>query len=115
MRLLVCGSRDYVDETYLRETLDPLGPAVTTLIEGEARGADTLAARWATDRGIPVERYPADWSQGKGAGPRRNERMLVMGQPDLVIAFPLGPSIGTWDMVGRARRARVPVLVSHHG
>jgi SLOG family YspA-like protein len=112
MRLLVCGSRDWTDINRLWATLDPLIPAIDVVIEGGARGADLMAAAWANHRGIAVERYPADWkAYGKAAGYKRNEQMLAEGRPDLVIAFPLGESRGTWMMVRLARGAGVPVLV----
>lgn len=81
---------------------------IECLIEGGARGADTLARLWAQQRGIRVQTFPADWKQfGRSAGPRRNQQMIET-KPDKVIAFPGGG--GTADMVKRAKKARVPVL-----
>lgn len=48
------------------------------------------------------------------AGVRRNATMLVEAQPEVVLAFtdtPLAMSKGTADMVARARRAGITVLV----
>lgn len=45
---------------------------ITTVISGKARGVDTLGERWAAANKISVERFPADWSLGRGAGFRRN-------------------------------------------
>jgi hypothetical protein len=106
MRVLVCGGRDYSDRETLFSTLDRLG--VTAIITGGARGADSLAERWTYERGVPVERYEADWRRhGSAAGPIRNQEMLDQGHPDLVLAFPGGR--GTADMVRRARAAGVRV------
>jgi hypothetical protein len=59
--------------------------------------------------GVPVSAHPADWfSHGKAAGPIRNQEMLAMEAPALVVAFPGGR--GTADMVRRARKAGVDVL-----
>jgi hypothetical protein len=44
-----------------------------------------------------------------GAGPIRNQRMLVEGKPDLVVAFPGGK--GTAGMVTLARNAGVDVIM----
>lgn len=61
---------------------------ITVLIEGEARGADLLARRYAERRKIPVNAFPALWDKhGKAAGPIRNTQMLSEGRPDLVVAF----------------------------
>lgn len=108
MRVLVCGGRDYADRTGLFMELDRLHAAwcFEVVIEGEARGADTLAREWAESRGLPVEKYPADWARdGRAAGPIRNRRMLVEGKPDMVIAFPGGR--GTDNMLAQAITAGV--------
>ena len=41
MRVLVCGGRDYEDRETLERVLDTI--PITTLIVGDARGADSLA------------------------------------------------------------------------
>jgi hypothetical protein len=82
----------------------------TLLIAGGASGADTLAARWAQDRGVPTQVYMAEWERlGREAGPIRNQRMLTEGKPDLVVAFPGGK--GTANMVAQARAAGVRVFI----
>lgn len=110
MRVLVCGGRDYADRAYLWSILDGLGPPeVSVIMSGMARGADTLAAQWATRFGFPLLKFPANWERdGKAAGPIRNQRMLDEGKPDVVVAFPGGR--GTADMVRRAEKAGVRVI-----
>jgi predicted Rossmann-fold nucleotide-binding protein len=79
------------------------------LINGGADGADSLAAQWARDNGIEVMTVIADWrTHGKKAGPMRNEKMIRLGQPDLVVAFPGGR--GTEDVIRRAKANDIPVL-----
>src|SRR5438552_2418595 len=108
IRLLMCGSRDWTDKkaiAYCLHQMEVEYGGVTTVIEGEAPGADTLSREAAMYRGIPVERYPADWKRyGKGAGPIRNLQMLREGKPDVVIAFheDIGSGRGTLNMVERA-------------
>jgi hypothetical protein len=70
-------------------------------------GADLLAEKWALMRGIQVQAFPANWAEGKSAGPRRNGKMIAEGNPSLVIALPGGR--GTADMVLKARTAGVRV------
>lgn len=111
MRVLVCGGRDFMDETVMRERLARL-PSDTEVCHGAARGADNLGGYVAAGLGFPVTAYAAQWSTyGKAAGPKRNQWMLDDFKPDLVLAFPTPKSIGTWDMVDRARRAGVPVEI----
>lgn len=108
-RVLVCGSRDYQNAAHVWRVLDDLSPQPTVIIHGDYRGADTLAKRWAIARFIPDLPFPADWiAYGRGAGPRRNQRMIDEGKPDLVVAFP--GAAGTRDLVFRAREAGIPVI-----
>jgi YspA, cpYpsA-related SLOG family len=125
MRTLVCGGRTFWDPELVFRTLDGLDPPITAIIEGGQWGADSLARTWAYRHGMRPETYEANWedlshpdavirrwSSGARydamAGPRRNQRMLVEGKPDRVIAFPGGR--GTADIVAKARAAGVPVI-----
>lgn len=115
LRVLVCGGRDFNDKKWLYEVLDDThsrepGAKIGLIIHGNANGADTLAGKWARDRGIICEVYTADWKVfGVAAGHMRNAQMLEIGKPNLVIAFPGGP--GTANMIARAHHARVAVEV----
>lgn len=119
LRVLVCGSRHYADRGFIYRTLDALHATrpIGLLIEGECPygGADLHARQWAQARGVPVDPYPPDMGpDGHVLGPARNARMLHLGQPDAVVAFPDGQLTdrsGTGDMVTQARAAGVPVRV----
>lgn len=116
MRVLICGGRNYTDAKRFAEVLRKLHTeaGISWIIQGGARGADTLARQWAEANGVPHTQFDADWeNQGTFAGPARNARMLNEGQPDLVIAFPGGR--GTADMVRKARKAGVQVVEIAHG
>lgn len=111
-RVLVCGGRDYADMNRVYEVLGRLHARTpfSLLINGAARGADTLAQMWATRQRIPTEQYPANWDvYGNRAGPIRNQRMLSESRPDIVVAFKGGD--GTQDMIDRAHKAKLPVLM----
>lgn len=115
-RILVCGGRAYGDQERVYRFLDKAVEGINgsgrtwniRLIHGAANGADSLAAKWAAERGIASTAYPADWdTYGKRAGHIRNKQMLDEGKPNAVIAFPGG--VGTRMMVQLAKRAGVPV------
>lgn len=107
MRILVCGGRDFTDKIQLYRTLDFYENSF--IISGAARGADSLAIKFAKDRNLPYVEFPADWDKyRKAAGPIRNKQMLVEGKPDLVIAFAGGN--GTRDMIKQAKKAKVMTL-----
>lgn len=111
-RILVCGGRDFTDRQFLYDVLDEQAALCSfplRIIQGGARGADQLAYEWAQSRDVSCVIYPADWAaHGRAAGPIRNQHMLDMEHPWLVIAFAGGR--GTADMVRRATKAGVRVL-----
>lgn len=113
MKILVCGGRNYnnTDKFFsvIMNYLKDLEPDQVTIISGMAKGADTLAANFAKRNGCRLLAYPAHWDkEGKAAGFIRNKRMLVEGQPDLVIAFPGGK--GTANMIDISVKAGVKVV-----
>ena len=123
MKILVTGDRNWTDELKIFNTLMEIGFDYPvdgenssfnhdiTLIEGEARGADTLARIAAEKLDWTVIKVPAEWNKyGKAAGPIRNQAMLDL-DPDLVVAFhsDLENSRGTKDMVERAKKKGVKV------
>ena len=110
MRVLICGHRGFTDSARMEQELSRFN--ITEVIEGEARGADTLARLWAERRGIPVHKFPAKWSAyGRAAGPIRNKEMLTVGKPEMVIAFLAPDSKGTANMIAQARNMDVPIEV----
>ena len=112
MKILVCGSRDWNDYPTLVREVEKHNP--TKIIHGDAPGADQLAWDVARQLELPCRAYPAQWTKyGRSAGPKRNQHMLDEEKPDLVLAFPLPQSKGTWDMVRRARKQGFKVIV--HG
>lgn len=116
LRVLVCGDRNWSDETMIQLALSTL-PSDTVVIEGEARGADRLARKVAERLGMTILPFPADWERyGRAAGPIRNQQMLDEGRPNIVFAFhdDLDHSRGTADMVRRAKKANVSVRIFAH-
>ena len=127
MKVLVCGGRDYADKAKVFQVLDYIDQnrgKIKLVIHGAASGADSLGREWANERGVEDDAYPALWdwleapnavikrtkagkSYNANAGPDRNAKMLAMGKPDAVVAFPGGS--GTEDMVSKARLAGVRV------
>lgn len=111
--MLVTGDRNWTDRSLILTELKEFPPG-TVVIEGGARGADTLAKRVAESLfgEDSVEEYPADWAQfGRAAGPIRNQQMLDEGFPTTVLAFHsnIAESRGTRDMIKRALKVGVPV------
>ena len=116
MKILVCGDRNW-------DNIEPIKIFITDfkadiVIEGEAKGADTLARVVAESMNLFVEKYPADWERyGLAAGPIRTSQMLIEGKPDVVIGFnnDIKKSKGTKHMLGIASRAGVPTFLYANG
>jgi len=86
---------------------------ITVVLSGTARGVDQAGERWALQHSIPVERYPADWSTGRGAGYRRNE--LMAEKAEALIAVWDGSSRGTKHMIDIAQSKGLKVFVWRTG
>lgn len=105
MKVIIAGGREGFDEETVFEILNvaAIDIEITEVVSGCAPGVDELGQLWASERGIPVKRFPADWNQhGKAAGPIRNEQMA--NYADALIAIWDGKSRGTGDMIKRAKR-----------
>lgn len=110
IRFAVVGGRDFSDFEKMCRELDRYRSVVSTVVSGGARGADTLAERWAKSRGVPTEVYPADWERhGKSAGFIRNK--LIVDNADAVLAFWDGQSRGTKMTIDLAVKLKKPVRV----
>lgn len=133
MKLIIAGSRtirSYVDvlmacnEAFRLWDVFIPGTMIATVlvsevVSGGARGADALGERWAHTRGIPVKRFPADWSKyGDRAGPLRNRAMAeyvfehsAPWRPGGLVAVWDGRSRGTLNMIDTARALGLRVHV----
>lgn len=111
MRTIVAGSRTITDYDAVTRAIEGSGFVVTTVLSGTARGVDQLGERWAKERGIPVERYPADWHlYGFAAGPKRN--ILMASNADALVLVWDGVSRGAAHMLRVAERYKLRVHVS---
>lgn len=118
-RVIIAGSRKYNDYTTLKAKCDYLLSRKLTdpdckviIVSGGATGVDTLGERYASERGLDVERHPADWDKyGRAAGPKRNAEMADIA--DALIAFPKAgeENRGTLNMIQTARNKGLLVRV----
>ena len=106
--LLVAGSRTYNDFNEMCKVLDFLlknqvaqGRRIV-IVSGGASGADSLAERYAKQRGYHCEVFRAKWDRyGNSAGYRRNEEMHI------AISNPSDKRRGCvcfWDMQSRGTK-----------
>jgi hypothetical protein len=114
-RYIFCGSRDWDEAIMIHDKLQSL-PAGAIVVAGGASGADRIAEDQARRLGLKVEVYPARWDEeGRGAGCRRNKRMLELPNVAGVFAFRVhgkSASPGTDHMVRISREAEVSTEVN---
>ena len=124
-RLLLTGSRAWVDVDTIRYALDAalsaygrqFGREDITLVHGACHlgGADMIADEVWRGWGLPVELHPARRdAAGRLLGPERNAEMVALGAA-LCLAFPLPGSRGTANCMRLAREAGIPVRVFRPG
>lgn len=118
-RVLVTGSRDWVDSSLIVEKLDAeknlalSGAKRMIVVHGDCRtGADRIAHSWAVDANVNVERYPARWRPlgvyNPHAGLVRNRLMVEKGA-DVVLAFIRSGSRGATHCALVAEEAGIEV------
>jgi len=111
MRIIVCGGRDYLERAVVFHHLDNLHKkmGIDALIHGAEAGADSLAREWAADRGVLCWAYPQQWDRyGNPANQIRNQKMVDVGKPHGIVAFPSTGS-DTSNMVDIAEKAGIKV------
>lgn len=110
--VIIAGTRTFEDYDLLKTKCDYFfqRKKPTAIVCGEARGADTLGKRYASENGILVISVPADWERhGKKAGYLRNQEMARYA--DALIVFWDGRSKGTRNMLEIAVEKGIPYRV----
>lgn len=120
MKLLVCGSRTIDDAIFIKNAIDTLicdqnwNKQDITIIQGEAKGVDSIAKLWAKFNKLPVESYPAEWDKyGKRAGFIRNEVMVKLCDYCLILWD--GESHGTKNDIELCKKHNKPYKLIIYG
>jgi hypothetical protein len=107
-RVLITGSRTWTNDSVIWAELSVYRMVQPTLVHGDARGADRIAAGIWRTWGLPVEAHPADWdSHGRAAGMIRNRHMVTLGA-DVCLAFIRDQSPGATHCADLAEQAGIP-------
>ena len=113
MRTIIAGSRDGVVYQDIIEAVMSAGWIPSVVVCGMCRGADLLGKRWADERNIPVEKFPAEWRvdgvYDNAAGHKRNAVMAK--NAEALIAIWDGESSGTQGMIKLAEKAGLAVHI----
>lgn len=119
VRVIIAGSRDFyspgIFNNVMTEILSDIPVDELEIISGGCRGADAMGEEYAKEWGIKCTVFRADWDKyGIAAGPIRNEQMAkytTESDRGMLIAFPVGISKGTRNMIDLAKRYGLEVHV----
>lgn len=103
-RVVIGGCRYFNDYALFSQVVDNYISRIKEeyeiiIVSGHCRGTDCLTERYAREKNLELEVFPADWSFGKKAGPQRNKKMIDIA--DYVIAFDSGGR-GTKSLINLA-------------
>jgi hypothetical protein len=111
--VLICGDRNWTNFKIIEDFIVTL-PTGTVIVEGDCRGADKISGYLGRQHGYRVIAVSAKWEKyGDAAGPIRNQEMLDLYKPELVVAFhnDIEHSKGTKNMVTKATNAGIEVKI----
>lgn len=118
-RVIIAGSRDFEDydllckkcDYYLSKKLQD--PFLTVIVvSGHAKGADSLGERYAKERNLRCEVFPADWEGlGRKAGMVRNIKMAKISNCAIVFLSAYGENIGSQNMIELAKKQGLPIRI----
>ena len=109
-KLGVVGSRHFNNYPFLCEILKWYD--ISAIISGGAKGADSLAAKYAMENNMPLKEFQAEWDKlGKAAGPICNRKIVEAA--DEIVAFmdQKIPTPGTSNIIALAESLNKPVFV----
>nr|WP_314803356.1 DUF2493 domain-containing protein [uncultured Capnocytophaga sp.] len=113
MNIAIVGGRDFSDYTLLKESLlayISIYRVPDNIVSGGAKGADTLAAQFATEMGIPLLVFKPDYQKyGRGATLVRNTQIIE--NANVVFAFWDGESKGTKDSITKAKKLQKELYI----
>jgi N-glycosidase YbiA len=111
-RWAVVGSRGFPNRPLFTSILTHILTPGDTVVSGGARGVDDWAKMHALNTpGLHYREWPADWSQGRGAGIARNTQIIA--DSHACLAFWDGVSRGTKDSILKAHARGLWIMVTY--
>ena len=84
-RIAIVGSREFKSWEQLKLQVDKFYQEGDSIVSGGAVGADSMAQRYAKEKGCNILIVYPNWRMGKGAGFIRNK--VIVENADVVLAF----------------------------
>jgi hypothetical protein len=111
MRTAIIGSRSFHNYHYFLECLERHPAPISSIVSGGAKGADSLAEKYARENNIPITIYNPDYKRfGRSAPLKRN--IQILEDCELVLAFTSVSSLtpGTAFTMKEARKRDIAVF-----
>jgi hypothetical protein len=109
-KIAFTGGIDFNDHRAIWDSLDKVRskhPDMVLLHGGSPKGAERIAASWATNRKVSQIVFKPDWARHAKAAPFRRNDQILDALPIGVIAFP-GSGISA-NLADKAKRLGIPV------
>lgn len=108
-KIMVCGSRSITDRDlifkWIENYISNFKDDKIYIIEGEARGVDSIAKDYALINHYDIIPFPANWSKyGRAAGIIRNEEMVKACDACLII----------WDGTSKGTKNDIDLCKKYH-
>ena len=118
-KILVAGTRTFDNAALLTETLNGIIGGINDkvlIVEGGARGADTLARDYAMAKDLGLVEINADWARyGRAAGIKRNNAMVdFVGAGGIAVFFWDGKSKGTAQCIKAAKAKGIETIIINY-
>lgn len=109
MKIAIVGTRAFTNYKAASKVLDGFVQDEDIIVSGGARGADSLAERYAEERYLDTIIFKPEWNKyGGSAGMIRNGQ--IVEECDYVIAFWDNKSKGTADTIRKAENTGKTVI-----
>jgi YspA, cpYpsA-related SLOG family len=106
----VIGSRTFCDYEKLADVLFPQISYISKIVSGGAKGADTLAAKFADTNKIPLREIFPDYDKYGSSAPFVRNKEIVAAA-DIVFAFWDGKSRGTKHALDYAKKLKIKSII----
>lgn len=117
MKIAIVGGRDFNDYEMLKKELgkfiDENEVSLNSIVSGGAKGADTLAEKFAAEMGVEMIIFKPDFEKfGRVAALARNTQIVECA--DTVFAFWDGKSKGTHDSIRKTENLGKTLLIINY-
>ena len=117
MKIAIVGGRNFKDYESMKTTLELFfeenNISCSSVISGGARGADTLAEKFAEENSLEMIVFKPDYEKfGRAATLKRNTQIIE--NADTVFAFWNGLSRGTYDSIKKAEKLSKKLIIVNY-